>query len=152
MLWYKCGLILRSLIQLNVNFFVRVSGQFFVIIKFATDVFTNNTSSIVLAIIKHVSVMRFQICSIVVSIYIKYWCFENICNKDCLKYSHLSESFVNSWIKKSAGAISFIWSSVQNCRDRLSTFSIICMTWFLLNLNLFWTVKDERYMYLLVCF
>ena len=38
--------------------FVKVSRQFFVIIKFATDVFANNTSLIVVAIIKLVSVRR----------------------------------------------------------------------------------------------
>ena len=38
------------------NFFVRVPGQSFVIIKFVTDIFVNNTSSIVVAIIKLITV------------------------------------------------------------------------------------------------
>ena len=38
------------------NFFVRVPRQSFVIIKFVTDIFVNNTSSIVVAIIKLISV------------------------------------------------------------------------------------------------
>ena len=61
-----------DLIRQDVNFFVRVSAQSFVIINFSTDVFTNNTSSIVVAIIKLVSVTIFQVCTIVASIYIRY--------------------------------------------------------------------------------
>ena len=38
--------------------------------------------------------------------------------KDCLKYSDLSGSFVNTWIRKSAEAVFFIWSSVENCGER----------------------------------
>ena len=78
---YKCDFILRSYLM-GCKLFVRVLGQSFVIKKFATDVFTTNTSSIVVAVIKIVSVTRFQICSIVVSIYIRYWCFRNICNEE----------------------------------------------------------------------
>ena len=65
-------MVLYDLILWDVNFFVRVLGQSFVITKFATDVFTNDTSSIVFAVIKFVSVTRFQICTIVASIYIRY--------------------------------------------------------------------------------
>ena len=78
---YNCGLILLSY-SMGCEIFVRVRGQFFVIIIFATGVFTNSVSSIVVAIIKLVSVTRFQICTIVVSIYIRYCCFGNICNEE----------------------------------------------------------------------
>ena len=47
-------------------------GGTFFIIKFVTDVFTNNTSSIVVTVIKLVSVTRFQIFTVVVTIYIRY--------------------------------------------------------------------------------
>ena len=76
----KCYLILRSY-PIGCKRFCKSSGQSFVIIEFSTDVFTNNISSTVLAMRKFVCVTRLQICTIVGSIYIRYWCFGNICNK-----------------------------------------------------------------------
>ena len=59
-------------IRWNINLFVRVRGQSFVIIKFVTDVFTSNIISIFVAITKLFSVTRFQICTIFVSFRIRY--------------------------------------------------------------------------------
>ena len=132
--FYKCRLILRSY-QTGWIFFVRVWGKYFVIIKFVTDFFTNNISSIVVTPIKLVSIRSLQIFNFVVSIYIRYRCFLEISvikkmfvriflGGDCQKYSDLSGSFVNKWINKSTEVI-FFKCSVENCGDKLSTYWII---------------------------
>ena len=67
---YKCGSVLQSY-PMECKRFNKSPGTIFRYNKFATDDFMNNISSIVFEIIKFVSVTRFQICTIVVTIYIR---------------------------------------------------------------------------------
>ena len=131
---HKRSLILRSY-PMACKLFYENSGT-------ATDIFTNNISLIVVTITKLGNVTRFHVCTIVVSIYIRYWCFGNICNKEVCSDSFRWGSakilrpfgnicqHTNQEISK---GIFFNRSSVENCGGKFSTFWILCFL--LLNLE-----------------
>ena len=82
---------LFAFVKVRINFtifsdgmspFFKIFGKSFVMVKFATDVFAKTTSSTVAEIIKLVIITRPQICIIAVTIYIRYRCFGNICDKE----------------------------------------------------------------------